>query len=291
MNSPEPPADVNRPELAAFLRSRRQRVAPADVGLPVGPRRRAPGLRREEVAELAGITPDYYARLEQARGSRPTRQVLAGLVTALRLSTADRDQLYRLAGEQPASLAGPASDVQQSVLDLIDRLPDAAVIVVDAKYEVIAWNPLAAALLEDFALLTPPERNLIRRLFLHEDRSRRHYGMSGEEEFARLAVGHLRTAAERYPADPDVTGLVEELTTRSAEFAELWNSRPAPETHHMRKTIQHPMVGPIELTCDTLAVHDRDQQVIIFTAEPGTPAEQTLQLLAVIGTQSMDSTT
>lgn len=157
---------MDRRELADFLRSRRERITPADVGLPAGPRRRTPGLRREEVAQLAYISTEYYTRLEQARGPHPSREVLAQLVRALRLSDAERDHLHHLAGVPPGPAPGPSREVRQSVVDLLHRLPDAAAIVISATYEVIAWNHLATALMEDFSALDRRDRNLVRRAFL-----------------------------------------------------------------------------------------------------------------------------
>ncbi|MCX4767278.1 helix-turn-helix transcriptional regulator [Streptomyces sp. NBC_01275] len=279
---------MDKPELADFLRSRRERLQPSHVGLPTGPRRRTPGLRREEVAQLAHISTEYYTRLEQARGPHPSRRVLAGIVRALRLSDAERDHLYHLAGEPPGPPPGPPREVRQSILDLIDRLPQAAAIVLDATYEVIAWNALAAALLEDFSALAPRERNLIRRHFLHPDPAQRHYGLSGEEVFGLFAAGHLRATAARYPDDPGIRALVDELASGSDEFARLWTSHQVRTARHLHKTIHHPVVGPITLNCDVLVVPDQDQHVVIFTAEPGSPSDQALQLLSVLGTQNMD---
>jgi transcriptional regulator with XRE-family HTH domain len=137
--------DVDKAELAAFLRSRRERVAPVDVGLPAGRRRRTPGLRREEVAQLAYISTEYYTRLEQARAPHPSSEVLAGLARALRLNDAERNHLHHLAGVPPVRPVGPPLEVRQSILDLLDRLPNAAAIVLSAYCEVIAWNHLATA--------------------------------------------------------------------------------------------------------------------------------------------------
>lgn len=208
---------MDRRELAGFLRSRRERITPADVGLPAGQRRRTPGLRREEVAQLAFISTEYYARLEQARAPHPSREVLAQLARALRLSDAERDHLHHLAGAPPGPPPGPSREIRQSIVDLLRRLPEAAALVVSATYEVIAWNELAAALMEDFSVLSRRDRNLIRRAFLGPYRNgRRLYGVSDADEFARTSTQQLRTAAARYPNDPEVTGLVAELLDGSA---------------------------------------------------------------------------
>ncbi|NUK83316.1 helix-turn-helix transcriptional regulator [Streptomyces lunaelactis] len=280
---------MDRLELAAFLRSRRERITPADVGLPAGPRRRTPGLRREEAAQLAYISTEYYTRLEQARGPRPSREGLAGLARALRLSDAERNHLHHLAGAPPGPSAGPSREVRQSIIDLLHRLPQAAAIVMSATYEVIAWNDLAAALMEDFSALSRRDRNLVRRVFLgpHPE-GRPLYGQSDTDAFARTSAQHLRATAARYPDDPEVGGLVDELLAGSEEFARLWASHNVTAEPTLYKTLQHPLVGPVTVNCDVLDIADRDQRVVIYTADPGSPSEEALRLLSVIGTQRMD---
>lgn len=278
-----------RQELGAFLRSRRERVTPADVGLPAGPRRRTPGLRREEVAQLAFISAEYYTRLEQARATRPSREVLAQLARALRLSDAERDHLHHLAGTPPGPPPGPSREVRQSILDLIRTLPGAAAFVMSATYEVLAWNDTAAALMEDFSALPRRDRNLVRRAFLgpHRD-GRRLYGDSDADGFARSAVRHLRATAARYPGDPEVTGLVRELLSGSEEFARLWAAHDVTGRPTPCRTFAHPLVGPVAVTSDVLSVPDRDQLVVIYAAAPGSPSAEALRLLSVIGTQRME---
>ncbi|MFG2226996.1 helix-turn-helix transcriptional regulator [Streptomyces sp. NPDC048644] len=282
---------MDRRELADFLRSRRERITPADVGLPAGPRRRTPGLRREEAAQLAFISTEYYTRLEQARGPRPSREVLAGLARALRLSDAERDHLHHLAGAPPAPAAGPSREVRQSILDLIRRLPQAAALVLSATYEVIAWNDLAAALMEDFSALPRRDRNLVRRAFLGpRPTGSRLYGLSDAdtEAFARSSAQHLRATAARYPDDPGVAALVSELLAGSEEFARLWASHDVCAEPTLCKTLRHPMVGRVTVSCDVLDLADRDQRVVIYTAAPGSPSDEALRLLSVVGTQRMD---
>ncbi|MER0479715.1 helix-turn-helix transcriptional regulator [Streptomyces sp. Edi2] len=277
-----------RRELGDFLRSRRERITPADVGLPAGPRRRTPGLRREEVAQPAFISTEYYTRLEQARALHPSREVLAQLARALRLSDTERDHLHHLADAPPLPPPGPSREVRQSIVDLLHRLPGAAAIVISATYEVIAWNDLAAALMEDFSALSRRDRSLLRRAFLGPHRhGRRLYGVSDADAFTRTSAQHLRAAAARYPTDPEVTGLVQELLADSAEFARIWaahdiTARPTP-----CKTFAHPLVGPVSVNCDVLDITDPDQQLLIYTAPPGTPSEEALRLLSVVGTQRM----
>ncbi len=258
------------------------------MGLPAGPRRRTPGLRREEVAQLAFISTEYYTRLEQARALHPSSEVLTQLARALRLSDPERGHLHHLAGAPPLPPPGPSREVRQSIIDLLHRLPGAAAIVISATYEVIAWNDLAAALMEDFSALSRRDRNLLRRAFLGPYRhGRRLYGVSDADAFTRTSAQHLRAAAARYPTDPEVTVLVQELLDGSAEFAHIWaahdiTARPTP-----CKTFAHPLVGPVSVNCDVLDIADRDQQLLIYTAPPGTPSEEALRLLSVVGTQRM----
>ncbi|MFG2935129.1 helix-turn-helix transcriptional regulator [Streptomyces sp. NPDC048282] len=280
---------MDRRELAAFLRSRRERISPAEVGLPQGRRRRTPGLRREEVAQLAFISTEYYTRLEQARGPRPSREVLGGLARALRLSDAERVHLHHLAGAPPAPPPGPPREVRQSLLDLLCRLPQAAAFVTSATCEVLAWNDLAAALMEDFSAVPPRERNLMRRAFLSPGpEGRGLYGVSDVDAFARHSARRLRATAARYPDAPEVTGLVAELLAGSEEFRRLWESHEVSAEATLTKTFRHPAVGPVTVNCDALDITDRDQQVVIYTATPGSRSEEALRLLSVIGTQRMD---
>ncbi|WP_059006116.1 helix-turn-helix transcriptional regulator [Streptomyces specialis] len=278
---------MDRHELAGFLRGRRERITPADVGLPAGQRRRTPGLRREEVAHLAFISTEYYTRLEQARAPRPSPEVLGGLARALRLSDAERDHLHHLAGSPPGPPPGPSRDVPRSILDLLRRLPRAAAIVLSATYEVIAWNDLAAALLEDFSALPRRDRNLVRRAFLREP-ERWPLDRADTDTFAHAAARHLRAAAARYPDDPEVAGLVSELLSGSEHFARLWAAHDVHAENTLRKTVHHPLVGAVTVNCDVLDITDRDQRVVIYTADPGSPSDEALRLLTVIGTQRLD---
>ncbi|HEX2317327.1 MAG TPA: helix-turn-helix transcriptional regulator [Thermomonospora sp.] len=277
---------MDRRELADFLRTRRARVRPEDVGLERGPRRRTPGLRREEVARLAGMSVDYYIRLEQARGPRPSRQILGALARALRLTDGERDHLHHLAGEPPRPTGGPPQEVPAGILHLLDRLDDTPAFVIDATYDVLAWNPMAAALLPGLSGRTPRDRNPLRALFLHPE-SCRIEDDSDYGRFARASVADLRAATARYPGDPGVTGLVNELLA-SPLFARLWAEHEVAVRTSSVKVVRHPAVGPIELHCDVLHVPDRDQRVILYTAAPGTPAHEALRLLRVIGVQDMD---
>jgi hypothetical protein len=241
------------------------------------------------VARLAFISTEYYTRLEQARAPHPSREVLAALTRALRLSDAERDHLHHLAGVPPGPPPGPARDVRPSILDLVRRLPLAPATVNSAIYEVLAWNDLAAALMEDFSAVPRRDRNLARRAFLgpHPD-GRRLYGVSDAGEFARSVAAGLRGAMARYPDSPEVAGLVDELLAGSDEFVRLWESGEVAGPRVLRKTFQHPLVGPVTVNRDVLDIADRDQHVVIYTADPGSPSEEALRLLSVVGTQRMD---
>jgi transcriptional regulator with XRE-family HTH domain len=258
------------------------------VGLPAGLRRRTPGLRREEVAGLATMSTDYYTRLEQARGPRPSRAVLTGLARALRLSDDERAHLFRLAGEQPAPPPGPAVDVRTGVLRMLARL-DVPGLVLDAKYDVLAWNPLAAALIADFSAVPPRERNLLRLRFLSGSRQRERFGEQQTMEFARESAADLRAATGRYPEDPSIAALVTDLVEGSEEFARIWALHEVATQQTLCQTILHPAVGRIDVVCEVLVVPERDQRVVLYTTDPGSPSDQAIRLLEVVGTQSLST--
>jgi transcriptional regulator with XRE-family HTH domain len=261
-----------RQELASLLRYRREALDPADVGLPAGERRRTPGLRREEVARLANISTEYYARLEQARGPRPSAPVLDGVADALRLTGAERAQLFRLAGVAAPAPAGPPRQVRPYVAGLLERMPDTAAIVTAASYDVIAWNHLAEALMGGFRDGT----NLARRRFLRREQVL----TIGHEDFGEIAVARLRAAAARYPRDQALAALLAELRAGSEEFAEIWETHPVRAPSHRTKTMVHPQVGPLRIHCDVLIVPEDDQQVVFITADPGSRSARALRQLA-----------
>ncbi|NIK61828.1 helix-turn-helix domain-containing protein [Kribbella shirazensis] len=278
---------MDRDGLAEFLRVRREALQPSDVGLPAGLRRRTPGLRREEVASLATMSTDYYTRLEQGRGPRPSRPVLTGLARALRLSDDERGHLFRLAGEQPGPPPGPPREVRSGVLRMLARL-DVPGLVLDAKDDVLAWNRLAAALITDFSALAPRDRNLLRLRFLTDSQAEL-FGADRTREFAREVAADLRAATSTYPDDPEITRLVRDLLDGSPEFAEIWARHEVGRQQSLCQTIFHPLVGRIDLICEVLVVPERDQRVVLYTAEPGSPSEEALRLLDVIGTQQLTS--
>jgi transcriptional regulator with XRE-family HTH domain len=279
-------SQFDRAELAAFLRRRRARVQPADVGLEAGQRRRTPGLRRQEVAQLAGMSVDYYIRLEQGRGPRPSRQMIAAVGRALRLSRDEGAYLHHLVGEVPGPPPGPVRDVRPGVLHLLDRLDDTPAIVCDAKYDVLAWNSMAAALIGDFSALPPGERNVIWRFFTDPDARGRH-DADGARRFARESVADLRAASARYPGDSGIRRLVGRLLAASTEFRDLWAEQDVQARRSAHKRLRHPVVGWLDLDCEALHDPDRDQWVVLYTAPPGSPSHEALRLLKVVGTQDL----
>jgi transcriptional regulator with XRE-family HTH domain len=281
---------MDKQELGAFLRSRRERLQPEDVGLSSGSRRRTPGLRREEVAVLAHISTEYYVRLEQGRAPRPSGEVLAGIGGALRLTDAEFEHLHVLAGTAPSQTGLHPREVRPSILALLERLPQTAGFVISATFEVLAWNDLAAALMEDFAELSPEDRNLARRAFLGPaSPDATLYGVSDAAEFRHHVVMGLRSTHARYPSDPAVTKLIDELRDASPEFARLWERHDVQAGPTLTKTFRHPVVGEITVDCDSLALTDRDQHLVLYSAPPGSPDAEALAFLSVLGAESINA--
>jgi transcriptional regulator with XRE-family HTH domain len=270
---------INRAELAAFLRTRRDRLRPRDVGLPGGQRRRTPGLRRQEVAELAGLSVDYYIRLEQGRGPRPSRQVLAALARALMLTTDEREYLFRMAGEEPSPVPGPRRDVPPGIQYLIDSLTEVPAYVVSAKYDILAWNRLASYFVGDLADVSPDERNMVRWMFARAaDDS--YWDDEHAVAFTRSVVADLRAAYAKYPGERSIEALVGELLALSPRFAGLWSEHEVAARHPMVKRVDHPLTGPIEFECQVMHIQDTDQRLIAYVAAPGSPAAEAFRRLA-----------
>ncbi|WP_409495885.1 helix-turn-helix transcriptional regulator [Amycolatopsis sp. cmx-11-12] len=273
-------------EFGRAVRRWRDRVAPSDVGLPEDGQRRAAGLRREELALLAGISVDYVTRLEQGRASHPSDQVVEALARALRLAAPERAHLFTLAG-----LATPGPDVVSAYLTpgvqrLIDRMTGIPVAVFDATWTLLSANPPYAALMGDPSPARGYERNAVWRHFLGEGTRARHTPES-LRAFESVLVADLRSAAARYPADQWLARLVAELRGGSPRFARWWDSGAVGRHESTRKVIDHPTVGPVELDCDVLTVEGCDLHIMVYTAEPGSDAAERLALLTVLGTQSL----
>ena len=270
-------AGTRRNELAQFLRNRRARIAPADVGLPPGLRRRTPGLRRQEVAQLAGMSVDYYIRLEQARGPHPSRQVLSALARALMLTADERDYLFRVAGESPPPVAGPSREITPGIRYLLDSMPTTPAYVVDAAYNVLAWNQLATHFIGDLA--RQPDRNMIRWTFR---RPAEHAAWSDADfvRFTKATVADLRANYARYPGDPEIESLVTEMLALSPEFAQMWEEHEVEARGPMLKRVDHPDAGPLEFECQVLHIAETGQRIITYCAAPGSSTEDAFLKLA-----------
>jgi transcriptional regulator with XRE-family HTH domain len=271
---------LRRDELAAFLRSRRARLRPAEVGLPQGVRRRTPGLRRQEVAQLAGISIDYYIRLEQARGPHPSRQVLAALARALILTRDEREYLFRIAGEMPPPTTGPSRELTPGLRHLLDALTESPAYVVDAKYDVLAWNRMATCFIGDLSAVPADDRNMIRWLFC-QGATGPHWSDPDTLCFVRSSIADLRAAYGRYPGDRGIQDLVTELLGTSPRFAQMWADHDVAERRRIVKRVKHPELGPLEFECQVLHVPDTDQRLIVYSPEPGSPTHEAFRRLAV----------
>ncbi|MDV3129968.1 helix-turn-helix transcriptional regulator [Mycobacterium sp. 21AC1] len=278
---------MDRLELARLLKAARARIVPEEVGLPAGPRRRVVGLRREEVAQLAGLSVDYVVRLEQGRGPRPSAQVLTALTRALRLDRDERDQLFRLAGSAPPLAGRIELSVRPSMLRLLQRLTDLPALVVSAKGDLLALNPMADALLGDLSRWPERQRNIIWQRFLGAGTTHVALEPDEDEASAQQSIGLLRTALSRYPHDPDLRALIEELVNGSNRFRTMWEQERTTVRRSMHKTIDHPDLGRLVLDCDTLLLPDTDQSMIVYSAAAGTREASALEILRVTGTERM----
>nr|WP_200884749.1 helix-turn-helix transcriptional regulator [Streptomyces noursei] len=274
-------------ELGAFLRSRRDRIRPADVGLPHGPRRRVPGLRRDEVAQLAGASVDYYNELERGAGSQPSEQMIAALARALRLTADERDHLYHLADRPVPAHGGPASHVHPGMLDLLSRLTSTPAQVITDLHVTLVQNPLAVALLGDHSGLRGARASFVHRWFT-DPAARRLYPEADHEEQSRAFVADLRAAAARRDAkDTEASSMISALRDSSAEFAALWTDHDVAFRRDDRKRLRHPALGLVEVNCLNLFSEDGRQRLLWFTPAVGTDSADLLDLLAVLGTQDV----
>lgn len=278
---------MDRDALAQFLRTRRGRLTPEDVGMPRGQHRRTPGLRREEVASIAGISVDYYTRLEQGRGPRPSQQVLTSLSRALQMSDAEHQHLFTLVGEAPAPAGTMSRAVPPGVLRLVDRIDDAAVIVLSAARDLLAANALGIAIFGDVTGKSPIERNFVWMTFVGQQYQRCVVHDDDRRAYAADSARELRAATARYPKDEQLRALVGELLASSAEFAAHWHTHDVVTAMTRSKRLHHMSVGTLELDHQVLLVPEHDQLVIMMTAAPGTPSYESLQLLKVVGTERM----
>jgi transcriptional regulator with XRE-family HTH domain len=280
---------VDREQLGDFLRRRREALQPEDVGLARSPRRRTPGLRREEVAQLATMSTDYLNRLEQGRSPQPSEQMLTAVARALRLSDDERGHLFRLAGHPAPERTGGSSHVAPAMLRILDRLRDTPAQVVNEFGETLVQTAPAKALLGDATALTGLARVTVYRWFARPA-SRDVYARDDHDERARAFVAELRSAYVRYGDDSLAGRVVRALDDESPEFRTLWAEHEVREKHPATKRFVHPEIGTFTLDCQTLLDTDTGQRLLVFTATPGTPDAEKLALLTVIGTQSFVET-
>jgi transcriptional regulator with XRE-family HTH domain len=275
-------------EFGATLRRGRDRVAPDAVGVPVGGRRRAVGLRREELAALAGISVDYLTRLEQGRATSPSEQVVEALARALRLSDREREHLFELAGLVAPGPGVVSSRITPSVQRLLDRLANTPVAVYDAAWNLIVANPPYDALMGQTTTWRGIERNGVWRN-LAGPGTRAVLTPAEKAEFDAGLVADLRVTAARYPADRRLRELIRELSSQSPRFVELWETAAIPQyqDRSRHKIIEHPDVGRISVDCDVLVVAGDDLRIMVYTAEPGTDDAERLALAIVLGTQHL----
>lgn len=287
--APDPAPDQaldRRAELSEFLRTRRARLRPEDVGLPrVGRHRRVPGLRREELAQLAGVSVAYYTRLEQGQGRNVSAQVLEAIARALRLTDAERAHLTHLARPAPRSAKRPPARpqrVREAVQQLLDAVGDVPAYVTGRRTDILAWNRMAALVFDDWGALPPRERNWARLVFLHSAVYRERY-LDWDSKTADI-VSFLRLDAGQHPEDPQLAALVGELSVKSEEFRGLWAAHDVKDKGHGVKRMRHPVAGELTLSYETLRLpEDADQMLVLYYAEPGSPSADALRLLSSWG--------
>jgi transcriptional regulator with XRE-family HTH domain len=274
---------MQRDQLADFLRRRRETMRPAEVGIAEGPRRRTTGLRREEVAMLAGMSVDYVVRLEQGRSSQPSTQLLGALARALRLSDDERAHLFHLAGHQPPPADGTARLARAGLLRVLDLLGDTPAMVLSDLGEVLAQNRTAMLMTGDHTGFSGDRRYAIYRWFT-EPAARALNPPEEQEHHARRLVADLRAVAGRRAGDPTVTDLVNRLRAASSDFSRLWADHEVAVRRADRKTMIHPRVGRLTMDCETLVTPDQGQELVILTPADIETRER-LDLLRVLGSE------
>lgn len=277
---------MDRHQLADFLRARRDALRPEDVGLTSGSRRRTPGLRREEVAALSGISVDYYNRIEQQRGPVPSEQVLAALARGLRLTLEERDHLFQLAGRRAVRHAARTDHVNAGLMRILDRLQDTPAQVVNTLGETLIQTPPAVALLGDETSYSGPARSRVYRWFTDPD-ARRASPPEDHLRHGRALVAGIAGAAAEGGLRSAAATLVGSLRSESAEFRSIWDEHPVTGPSCAPKRLIHPELGELELYGQTLVDPDQSQSLMVFTAEPGSDSSEKLKLLSVIGAQRL----
>ncbi|MFJ8197645.1 helix-turn-helix domain-containing protein [Streptomyces sp. NPDC096152] len=274
-----------RAELSEFLRTRRARLKPEDVGLPDhGRHRRVPGLRREELAQLAGVSVAYYTRLEQGNGRNVSTEVLDSIARALRLTDAEHAHLTHLAKPKPKHKKKAATRTQQvrgSLRQLLDTMDGVPAYVVGRRAEILAWNRMTAAVFGDWSELPAQDRNWARMVFLRPEY--RDLFVDWEQKAIDIVCA-LRMEAGCYPDDPRLSALVGELSVKSEDFRRLWATHDVKEKSHGVKRLRHPLVGELALQYESFKLaDDAEQTLLVYHAEPASPSAEALRLLASWG--------
>lgn len=277
---------IDRAGLAEFLRSRREALQPEDVGLPRGPRRRTNGLRREEVATLCHMSTDYYSRLERERGPQPSSQMLASMALGLHLSLDERDHLFRLAGQNPPARGGAGAHISPGLLRILDRLNDTPAEIVTELGETLRQTPMGVALTGDTTKYTGAARSAGYRWFT-DPAARDRYAPEEHAFLTRMYASGLREIVTLRGPDSRAAQLADLLLTQSEEFRRVWDDHEIGVRPHDVKHFIHPEVGALELTCQRLIDPDQAHSLLVYTAIPGSESHEKLNLLSVIGTQTL----
>lgn len=277
---------IDRTGLASFLRNRREALQPEDVGMPRGQRRRTSGLRREEVATLCNMSADYYSRLERERGPQPSQQMLASIAQGLHLSIDERDHLFRLAGHNPPPRGTSSEHISPGLLRILDRLADTPAEIVTELGETLRQTPMGVALTGDTTRFTGPARSMGYRWFTDPD-ARNIYDPEEHAFLTRMYAAGLRGLVTLRGPDSRAAYLADLLLDSSEEFRRVWDDHEIGLRPHEVKHFVHPEVGALELNCQRLVDPDQAHSLMVYTAIPGTESHEKLQVLSVIGAQSL----
>ncbi|WIE82394.1 helix-turn-helix transcriptional regulator [Curtobacterium sp. MCPF17_021] len=269
---------MDKDGVAAFLRSRRDALSPRDLGLGDGARRRAPGLRREEVAELAGMSTDYYARLEQRRAPRPSVQIANALARALRLEAVERDHLFVLLGHERPARLGTSGSLDAALASAVDSITDVPCFAQTDLLETLAMNPLARALLGDLTRFDGLARSACYRWFT-DPRERSSYPVAAHERHGRDHVARLRDARTSGSVPAHAERIRQRLAEESAEFRTMWERQEVARQFDDCTVLLHPVLGEIEVEAQLLFTEDRGQSLVILNPRPGTPSRAQLDRL------------
>ena len=277
---------IDRTGLAGFLRNRREALQPEDVGLPRGQRRRTSGLRREEVASLCNMSSDYYSRMERERGPQPSPQMLASIAQGLHLSIDERDHLFRLAGHNPPPRGTSSEHISPGLLRILDRLVDTPAEIVTELGETLRQSPMGVALIGVTTQFTGPARSVGYRWFT--DPNARNIHAPSEHEFlTRMYVAGLREIVTLRGPDSRAAHMADLLLGSSEEFRRVWDDHEIGIRPHEVKHFVHPEVGALELNCQRLVAPEQAHSLMVYTATPGSESYEKLQMLSVLGAQSL----